>query len=158
MDAHPADLARLEHTQQLGLQRQRQLAHLIEEQGAPGGGAERTVGLPRGTGERPRLVPEQLRLEQGGGEPGAVEHHPRRAGTGPLGVERPGGELLAGPRLTAQRHRMGVRGGAAQLVEHPTHRLRPAHQLAERVDAASAFGRCVVGELRGGAGQLDAMR
>ena len=62
--ADPAELLRLQDAQQLGLQRQRQLADLVEEQRAGVRGGEQTFAIARRIGERTADVAEQLVLEQ----------------------------------------------------------------------------------------------
>ena len=51
----------------------RQVADLVEEEGAAVGELEAAGTGADGAGERPLLVPEQLALEQGGGDRGAVD-------------------------------------------------------------------------------------
>ena len=58
------DLALLQDAQQLGLQRRRQLADLVEEQRAAVGLLERPTLPLGGAGERAALVAEELALEQ----------------------------------------------------------------------------------------------
>ena len=58
------ELAVLEHPQQLGLQVERQLADLVEEQRAAVRDLEPTFPHPGRAGERALLVPEQLALDQ----------------------------------------------------------------------------------------------
>ena len=56
--------ALLQEAQQLGLQRERHVADLVEEQRAAVGGLELARGLLGGAGEGARLVAEQLAFEQ----------------------------------------------------------------------------------------------
>ena len=53
------------HAQQLGLRRQRQLGHLVQEQGAAVGRLEAALAALDRAGEGAALVTEQLRLDQG---------------------------------------------------------------------------------------------
>ena len=55
----------LQGCEQLDLQRHRQVADLVEEQGAPGGDLEAAGAVAAGVGEGPLDVAEQLALEQG---------------------------------------------------------------------------------------------
>ena len=81
--ADALELPLLEHAQELGLERERHLADLVEEQGAAVGHLE-LAGLARhGAGEGALLVAEELAFEQGLGERGAVDGDERLA--------RPGG-------------------------------------------------------------------
>jgi len=100
--ADPAEGSGFEQTQQLHLQQRRDVADLVEEQGAATGRLHQ-AGLARvRSGEGPPLVPEKLALEQRLGEPGALHRHegpaPALAGL----VDRPGNELLAGAGLAEQ--------------------------------------------------------
>src|SRR5215510_252966 len=67
-----------QRAQQLGLEIARQLADLVEEDRATGGGAERTLAAPHGAGERAALVTEQLALEQLAGDRAAVDRDERK--------------------------------------------------------------------------------
>ena len=71
--ADARDHLALEHAQQLGLQRERHLADLVEEQRAAVGGFEEADLALVGAGERAALVAEQLALEQRLGQRRAVE-------------------------------------------------------------------------------------
>src|SRR5204862_2480674 len=88
--------------QELGLQAERQLADLVEEQGALVGELEAAELLLGGAGERALLVTEQLALDQRLGERRAVDRDawtgapPRRA------VDRARHHLLARARLAAE--------------------------------------------------------
>ena len=62
--ADPLERARLEHAEQLRLHRRRDVADLVEEQGAAVGELEPPFLAPIGAGERAPLVAEQLALEQ----------------------------------------------------------------------------------------------
>ena len=62
--AHALDDAVLQEAQQLGLQRQRHVADLVEEQRAAVGQLDLADGLLRRARERALLVAEQLALEQ----------------------------------------------------------------------------------------------
>ncbi len=57
-------LALLQRAQQLDLQRERQLADLVEQDGALVGGLQQADLVLAGAGERAALVAEQLALEQ----------------------------------------------------------------------------------------------
>ncbi len=70
----------LEYAQQLGLHGQRHVADLVEENGAAVGHLEAAAALADGAGEGALLVAEQLALQKGFGQGGAVDGH-ERAGT-----------------------------------------------------------------------------
>ena len=62
--AHRADLALLQHAQQLDLKGRRGLADLVQEQGAAIGPLEQADVVIDGAGEGPALVAEELALQQ----------------------------------------------------------------------------------------------
>ena len=62
--AERLELALLQHAQQLGLQRRRDLADLVEEDRAAVGQREAALLVGRRAGERALVVAEQLGLEQ----------------------------------------------------------------------------------------------
>ena len=70
---HAFKLALLQDAQELGLQLRRQLADLIEKDGAAFGHLELALLLRHGAGEGSLLVPEQLAFQQCLGEGGAVD-------------------------------------------------------------------------------------
>jgi hypothetical protein len=99
------DLAGLEHAQELGLQRDRQVADLVEEQRAAVGRGERALAIAGGAGERAAHVAEQIALDQRVGGGAAVEHHERRVLARALVVDRPGRQLLAAAALAEEQDR-----------------------------------------------------
>src|SRR5439155_2611271 len=103
----PADaleLAILQHTQELGLQLERKIADLDEEERASVGELE-TADLPRErAGERPLLVPEELAFDHTGRESGAVDLHEELVLPLAHIVDRANDELLPGTRLARNQH------------------------------------------------------
>ena len=77
--ADALELALLQHAQQLGLHRRRDVADLVEEQRAAVGELEAAELALDGAGERALLVAEQLALEQRLGERAAVDLDERAA-------------------------------------------------------------------------------
>jgi hypothetical protein len=67
----------LQHTQQLALEFQRQLAHFVEKDGAAIGEREPSLAARRRARERALLVPEELALNEGGRNGGAIHRHQR---------------------------------------------------------------------------------
>src|SRR5690606_14608997 len=97
--AEPPDALLLQDAEQLHLQRQRQLADLVEEERAAVRLLEQARLVARRVGERAAPVPEELALEQVLGDGAAVD---RDEGPRPArrpGVERAGDELLADAAL-----------------------------------------------------------
>ena len=109
----------LQHAQELGLHLGGQLANLVKEDGATVGGKEVTEFLALGSGEGPALVAKELRLDQGGGDGGAVDGNERPIGAGAGGVDSTGDQLLARSGFTEDEE--GHLGGRDPLhtFEHP---------------------------------------
>ena len=72
-----ADLAGLDGSQQLGLQLERQLADLVEEDRPAVGGLEGAHAVAVGPREAAAQVTEQLGLDEVGADRAAVDHHER---------------------------------------------------------------------------------
>src|SRR4029453_9462092 len=77
--AHRLELALLQHAEQLPLQLERELPHLVEEDRAAVGEGESPVAPGGGAGEGAALVPEELALDERAGNGGAVHLHQRLA-------------------------------------------------------------------------------
>ena len=140
-EAH--ELALLEHAQQLGLDRRRHLADLVEEQHAAVGLLDASrLGGDR-AGERAALVAEQLRLEQLVGQRRAVDRDERPVAAARRVVDEPRHDFLAGARLAGQQHRgFGLRD-ARGLRQHVLPLLRVADDAplaAARLELAGERG------------------
>ena len=108
--ADPAELLRLQDSQQLRLQRQRQLADLVEEQRPGVRGGEQTLAIARRVRERTADVAEQLVLEQLLWNRRTVDDHERRVVARRRVVDRARDQLLAGAALAEDRDRDVGRG------------------------------------------------
>ena len=99
----------LDCSQQLRLQGERQLAGFIEEERAAVRVFEQADLVVNRAGKRPPRVAEQLALEEGFDDGGAIHRdEPLRAPrTEPM--QRPGDQLLAGARFARHQHRPYVR-------------------------------------------------
>ena len=94
-----------------------------------------------GAGEGAALVAEELALDEGRREGGAVDVHEGPARAGRCGVELARGEPLPGARLAEEEHRALRRRHAGDLTAHAGHRLRLAGEKARlRVDRDLAEG------------------
>src|SRR6185312_6356130 len=103
--AHAGHLAALEDAQELRLHLQGELGDLVEEEGAAVGHLEQAgLGLD-GASEGAALVPEELALEEGVGEGGAVDPHVRRRAPRRAPVDRVGDDVLARPGLAQEDDR-----------------------------------------------------
>jgi hypothetical protein len=101
----PPDLALLEGAQQLGLEIERQLAELVEEQGPAVSQLEQALPGHDRAGEAALLVAEQLALDQVGRDRAAVEHDQLAALARRHLVDRLRHDLLAGPGLALDHDR-----------------------------------------------------
>jgi hypothetical protein len=123
----------LQDPQQLGLQRQRQLADLVEEDRAAVGLGEQAQAIGAGVGERAALVAEQLALDQRLGHRGQVDRDERRLGPRRVVVDRARDQLLAGAALAGDQHRRGRAGDPADQSEDLLHGLGPRDDVLEAV-------------------------
>ena len=94
----------LQHPQQLGLHRQRQLADLIQKQCSAIGLLESARLGSHRAGEGAALVAEKLRLEQTLGDGRAIDFDKGLVGARAGMMDRAGKELLAGSGVTQQQH------------------------------------------------------
>ena len=135
------DLALLQRAQQLGLERQRHLGDLVEQQRAPVGGAEEALaGLGR-PGERAFLVAEQHRLEHRFGHRRAVDRHERTVAARAAIVDEAAQHFLAGSGRAVDQHRDVAVGEAfAQRQD----------RQAVRIGGDRGARRTQAGEQRGG--------
>ena len=99
---HPAFL---QHAQQLGLQAERQLADLVEQQGAAVGQFELARLAVHRAGESTALVAEQQGFEHRLGDRRAVHRDEGRLGGRAEAVDVAGHQLLAGAGFAADQHR-----------------------------------------------------
>ena len=109
---------RFENAQQLGLQRDRHLVDLVEEERAGAGQLEQSTLPLLGVGERPAFVAEQLGLQQRLGDRRTVHGHEGLLRAGPGIMDPAREELLAGAGLAEQKHRRSRRPG------HPPRQLQ----------------------------------
>src|SRR5213078_2546122 len=104
----------LQRAEDLRLQRERQVANLVEKQRA----AMRHLELARLAGNRAReralLMTEELRLEERLGNRRAVDGDEWGLGPRAQRVERPREQLLAGAAFPFDQHRRVGGGGALQ--------------------------------------------
>ena len=121
----------LDDPQKLGLERQRHLADLVEEQRAAVRHLEQAAPALAGARERALAEPEQLGLEQLGRDGRAVHGDERLVAPGAREVDRAGEELLADPGLAVDQHRRVELGHRAQQLEHLLHRLALRHDVLE---------------------------
>ena len=139
--ADALEAAVLQDPQQLDLQRQRQVADLVEEERALGGDLEAAEPVAHRAGEGAARVAEHLALEQLAGQRAAVDRHERTVAARRALVERARDHLLADPALAGQQHR-----GVA-LAEVLDQREDPLHRGGAGDDAAEGRG---TGGRRGG--------
>ena len=93
--------------------------------------SKRPVLRPTAPGESSLLVAEELALDQGRRQGGAIDLDQRTLAAAAQPVERPGDELLTGAGLAQDQHR-GVGGrDLLDLVEHLAHRFAGTDDLLE---------------------------
>src|SRR6266566_3190738 len=126
-------LALLDGAQELRLQGERDLRHLVEEEGAALGGAEDAVVVVHGAGERPAPVAEELAVEQRLGEPRAVDGDEGMGGECAPLVDGARDQLLSRAALAAHQDRALVPGDGVDDAVGLLHRRALADQLAEAV-------------------------
>src|SRR5262245_23359940 len=97
--AQPAHRAILDDLEKFALHRLREQTDLVEENGAGVGQLEEARLRLSRVREGPALVAEQLRLDQGLGNGGAVHVDERARGARSAGVEEAGDQPLSGPGL-----------------------------------------------------------
>src|SRR5689334_6617136 len=117
----PADLALLQHAQQLRLQTQRQLADFVQQDRAPARGLEQTGLVHTRAGERAAHMTEQLRLEQRLRDRRAIDPDERLAPARAGAVNRARNHFLAGPAFTCDQYGRVVLGDAGDERERLTH-------------------------------------
>ena len=148
---HPLNFAKLDRSQQLCLNRQRQFAHFIKKQGAALGQFKLADTIPAGAGKRAPHVPEQLTFRERLRKCRAIDMHQRLLRTQRARMDDPGQHLLADPGLTHQQYRQIRAGDDIDFTVEFLHRgtlaqngvaalQRLAHQLGG--DLAAMFGQC----------------
>ena len=131
VDAEPLDLAVLEDAEELRLQGGVELADLVEEERPAVGELEPArLRLVR-AGEGALLVAEELALDEGGGEGGAVDRDERPGVPLAVRVEGAGEQLLAGAGLPEEQDGRGGVGDLADLLHNRLQGRAPPDDLAE---------------------------
>ncbi len=134
--ADPFVAALLEQPQQLGLQRQRQVADFVEEERAPLGRRDLAGRIPHRAGEGALEMAEQLALQQLGREAGTGDGDERSGGARAVGVDGAGEDSLARAALAPQQDRRFAGGGLEGHVEGLAHRRLVGLQIGFRHDRA----------------------
>src|SRR5262245_23600488 len=137
--AQPLELALLQHPQQLRLHLQRQLAHLVEEEGAALGQLKAAEALRHGAGKGAFLMAEEFAFEQAGGDGGTVERHEGLRPPCAKRMDRPRQQFFASPRFAYKEHgRIGWRH-ELELREHRRERGAVSDDPVEAVRAVDDF-------------------
>ncbi len=111
----------LQYPQELGLQVQRHVSHLVEEQCALVGPLEAADALGQGAGKGPFLVAEQIALSEAGGNGGAVHLHHLLFAAGAQPMDGLGDQLLAGAGFPQDQHGAIALGHQFHLLQHALH-------------------------------------
>ena len=121
----------LEHPQQTHLHGRRNVADLVQEDGAAVGLLETAGLVGDGTGEGPLDVAEQFAFQQGLRQGRTVDLDERFAAAAAAGVQRLGHQLFAGAALAIDQHGAGYVGQGLDLGIDPLHRCAAADHSAE---------------------------
>src|SRR4051794_3252293 len=131
--ADPADLALLEHAQELSLDAGTDVADLVQEQGSEARLLEQPAAGPGRAGERPARMTEQLALQDAFGDRAAIHRYEWSLRSARRAVDRARDELLAGARLADHQHgRVGERHPRRRLVDLQ-HGVAAADDVLQRV-------------------------
>ncbi len=125
----PDDLARLERPEQLDLGRERDVADLVEEQGAAVGVLEPPFALAVGAGEGAPDVAEELAFEDVLAQSGTVQGDERLVAARAVVVDRLGDEFLAGAALAGDQDGGRGRGDLAEPGDDGVHRAASCRSL-----------------------------
>ena len=132
----PFDLSPLQHTEQLGLHLERQLADLVEEDRASRGRFEGPGPCSIRSREGASLVPEELALHEILWDGAAIHRDPGSLRSRRRLMKRPRDELLPRSALSFDEDR-GVCGRhALEQSEDPTHRRRDAEEAPKTIFGA----------------------
>src|ERR1035441_1559612 len=146
--ADPLILLFLQDTQEFALEREGDLAHLIQEEGAAVGGFKATGAVFDGAGESAFDVAEEFALVKLTGDGSAVNADKWAIGAAAQAVDFPGDEFLAGAGFTENEHR-GVRERPpVDLVEQLLDGRRLADDIAESLGLADFLLKVGVFELQ----------
>ncbi len=129
--AHALDFSLLEDAQQLDLQVQRQVADLVEEDGAPVGELEPPDLARHGARERAFLVPKQLAFHQARGNRSTVHRHERPLPAPAEAMDAPRDQLFARAGLPQDQHGGVGRRDLLDLAEYGRERGALTHQVCE---------------------------
>ncbi|MCW0463548.1 hypothetical protein NB705_000621 [Xanthomonas sacchari] len=158
--AEPFEPAGLQHPQQLHLPGQRQVADLVQEQGAAVGGLELALAHLVGAGVGAGLGAEQLGLDQFGRDRAAIERHERAAPYRGVGLDDLRDLLLAAAVGAGDQHRQfrarhlagqGDRALAGGIGEHCAAQVVALRQLL----AMAALAVAAAFQFAAGLGQLQ---
>ena len=119
---------------------ERQLANLVQEQGAPGSRLERPLSEHVRAGEGAALVPEQLVFDQALRERAAVQGDERTVRSGAEAMQLPGDEFLSRSAFADDQHRARNLGDARDGVLEALHGRARAHQRGVGAGALAQGG------------------
>ena len=125
--ADPDHLPLLYRPEELRLERDRQIRHLVQEERPAVRLFEEALPSPSRPGERAGFVSEELGVGEVVGDRGAVDGDERPGTTGTLVVSGASGEFLAGPGLAAEKDRDVGRGDLEDRVPQSADRTRTSH-------------------------------
>ncbi len=116
--AHALDFAGFEKPQQRPLHPRAHLADFVQKHGAIGRRLENARLVAIGVGEAAARMPEQLRFDEGVGQPRAVDRGQWGDAAGASLVNQTGDQVLADAGLPGDEHsRIGTRGEVDLIVQ-----------------------------------------
>jgi hypothetical protein len=127
--AHRAYVAELEHPEQLGLQIERHVADLVEQQCPAIGFQQQALAGMAGAGEASAHVAEELSLEKLLRNRGGVHGHERMRRAGAAGVDGASHELLTHSRFARNQHRRARSSHAIDRRTQGSHGLSVSEHL-----------------------------
>src|SRR5262249_5635265 len=130
--ADALDLARLEHPQQLRLDRRRERPDLVQKQRAPRRELEASGTRRDRAGEGTLLVAEELRLRERLRQRGGGDGHEGAVATPAPGVDGLRDQILARAALPQDEDRRVARSDALDVARQGLHRRARADDPAER--------------------------
>jgi len=121
----------LKHAKEFRLHGRRNIADLIEKNGPAGGKGEFSGLVFFCIGKCAGAIAEELGLEQGIGQRGAIDGDKRPGGPARELVQRFGDKFLSSPAFSADQYRRGRARDLRQDRENFAHRGAPAHHGVE---------------------------
>ena len=142
--AHRLEAALLQDAQQLGLDRDRHVADLVEEERAAIGGSEAPDAVGQRAGESAFDMPKQFAFQQRFRDGRTIDRDEGPLAPWTVEVDGARHDLLAGPTLAVQHHGRARLADFGDLLDHPAERQAAADQIVEGVAAFQLVAQALV--------------